>query len=222
MRKDTKKYYEPLAALAELANLAAELEPKVLQMKAGMDPENKFNRGVEWTEADRARAEAIMDEIQLRLVAPCAAPAERALGFALRPFQAYWTGLELHRALRQLARGAAAELSIVLAPDRERRIQIRQDVTNVILQALEDRDVSRIRECPVCGNILIALRKDQQACRGACTNANNARLFRKRERDEKLKQLSRAQDRKVPPQPVVARKDRKPLPAVRKRRASRP
>jgi hypothetical protein len=46
-----------------------------------------------------------------------------------------------------------------------------------IFPALEGRDIRRIRICPICDQVFIAIRKDASACRGRCTNTNNKRKF---------------------------------------------
>jgi hypothetical protein len=48
------------------------------------------------------------------------------------------------------------------------------------LPALQGCDVRRIKVCPICNRLFVALRHDQPACSRKCANARRAREFRKR------------------------------------------
>jgi len=50
----------------------------------------------------------------------------------------------------------------------------------VFLRALENCEVQRIRECPICRKLFVALRLDQPACSRACSGAYRVRQFRLR------------------------------------------
>jgi hypothetical protein len=52
-------------------------------------------------------------------------------------------------------------------------------VLKVLLPALEGRDIKRIRLCPICDAVFIAIRVDQAACSPKCANIRRIREFRK-------------------------------------------
>jgi hypothetical protein len=51
----------------------------------------------------------------------------------------------------------------------------------MFIPAVLERDVQRIRICPICDRIFIAVREDASACPGLCTSTNNVRRFRRGE-----------------------------------------
>jgi hypothetical protein len=53
------------------------------------------------------------------------------------------------------------------------------DEKDRILAILAGKKADRIRICPICNRLFVALRVDQQACRGRCTNTWNVREFRR-------------------------------------------
>jgi len=51
---------------------------------------------------------------------------------------------------------------------------------DVFLPALKGGDVRRIKVCPICDKLFVALRLDQPACSRKCGNAHRARKFRRK------------------------------------------
>ncbi len=106
----------------------------------------------------------------------------------------------LRNALRKLARArvpdkdrafslpAPAESGVLITSDGRIRVTTAHRGTHaegtpdffreVFLRALDNCEVQRIRECPICRKLFVALRLDQQACSRKCGNAHRAREFR--------------------------------------------
>ncbi|GEM_PF-3119764 len=56
------------------------------------------------------------------------------------------------------------------------------DIADMVTSILAGKSAARIRRCPVCSQVFIALRRDQSACAGKCTGAYNTRRWRERQR----------------------------------------
>jgi hypothetical protein len=48
-----------------------------------------------------------------------------------------------------------------------------------LLPALQEADLKRLRICPVCGQIFLALRSNRRSCSERCSTTNRAKKFRK-------------------------------------------
>lgn len=49
-----------------------------------------------------------------------------------------------------------------------------------LLPALQDLDKQRLKICPICDKLFVALRTDQPTCSAACGNTHRARQFRQK------------------------------------------
>lgn len=68
----------------------------------------------------------------------------------------------------------------MLALDDAGLIHQVSDIADMVISILAGKSAARIRRCPVCSQVFIALRRDQSACAGKCTGAYNTRRWRER------------------------------------------
>jgi len=226
MRKSARKYYGPLAALAELAKEAGRVGPEYLDLadeyKGKLQVASLDNLGWAGFSGLSADDSAEFLSKRNRLLVPCAKLARRALGHGLLgPFRAFYVGIQVHQALRRLARNeTTAELGVIgvtLTRGPDGRIVARRDTTpDEVQQIFAGREISRLAVCPVCDEVFVRVRLDQSAHSGRCTATLNVRRLRAREKAK----ASRA--RKNPPALTVIQgkgrsKARGATTAVRKR-----
>lgn len=98
--------------------------------------------------------------------------------------------------------------SVPVAPYLENLVSVKTDAGgnlriqhDPLLQALEGVEVSRIRECPICGALYWAGRLNQPACTGKCAHVLRQRRYRenyleryKLQRDRKAEDNHRPED----------------------------
>ncbi len=81
--------------------------------------------------------------------------------------------------LTRITLAAPPSVAVTIASDGI--IEGRGDfIREKFLPALEHCDVRRIRMCPICDKLFVALRLDQPACSRKCDNAHRARKFRRK------------------------------------------
>jgi hypothetical protein len=162
-RNGVKKSYAKLVRLMELANLAA-------------------------SGRNRPRLQKLAERI---FVVPEAALPAAALdpGRWLAGKMPDYIALDAARLASDMLRLAAKgdrEVSFPLrqapmvAVDRYGIFRRVWDEADVIIEILSGREAARLRACPVCDKPFVALRVDQHACRGRCTNTWNVREFRRK------------------------------------------
>lgn len=199
MRIPAKNYYAPLVKWVNLTNL---LTPKMDAGRAGLSQPERNVRELPAVEAEaafaRLRAAAAAHD---KLTAPLAHALERAFPGLESPL-AGWRAYDAIEGVRATLRALAwppkdrdarqwdagtervslpASLPLAVSVEGGKLIAVR-DLSDCFLDALAGREANRIRICPVCEKLFVALRRDQSACRGRCTNSLNARRTRDRDR----------------------------------------
>lgn len=215
LRLSAKKYYAKLVRWAELANL---ITPEI---EARQEEINQINRGLNFRNLPAPESNRQFSEMKERLAEwdRLCEPFARSLAEAfpaLEPRLPGWRAFEVIRGVRDTLRALAfkrtkgrwipperpvaslpASLPLMVRIDDHGEFEAVRDFPDELLGALVKRAANRLRICPVCGGIFVALRKDQSAHSGKCTWAYNGRRWRERKREYEAHRERNQQARQV-------------------------
>jgi hypothetical protein len=189
MRISVRKHYTLLNSFVGLANLGwNELVqhssfPLVHELKS-VDEHRGLLRRI-----DRAIASSDSSVRPLAQVPPLFLPEwGRWPRARWREVHAYFLVRRVFDSLEFLSRGSKppetgmqlTQLSLQIEPAQDRTIVRIHDPYEDFLHALDDKDLSRLKSCPVCGRFFVAWRSDQKSCNLRC--ANRLRVFKFRQK----------------------------------------